>query len=448
VAIGDVNNDGWPDVLITQYGGIKLFLNNGDGTFTDVTKESGLANPGWGTSAAFLDYDRDGWLDLVVVNYVDLDRSWPCYSPNGGREYCPPKQFNNRVSRLFRNLGPRPGASGKSVHFEDVTLSSGLGDSPGPGLGVLCADFTGDGWQDLFVANDGHANYLWVNQHNGTFKEQAMERGVAFNGLGHPEGNMGIAFGDVSGNGLADLFVTHLTEETNTLWVQGPRGYFQDRTAASGLGKPLWRATGFGTVMGDFDQDGALDIAIANGAVAKRATNANPALGPHYGLYAERNQVFANEGKGHFRDISPNNPALCGTPRVCRGMACGVLNPKRQGALDLVVTEVAGRARIYRNVAPNRGHWLLVRAFDAALQRDAYGAEVTVRAGGRRWLGLINPGSSFLCSNDPRAHFGLGPVNKVDGIDVLWPDGTRESFKGGPVDRLVEVCRGKGKQIK
>ncbi len=442
VAIGDVNNDGWPDVLVTQYGGIKLFLNNGDGTFTDITDEAGLANPAWGTSAVFLDYDRDGWLDLVVVNYVDYDPTWPCTSRSGTPEYCAPGAFPNRVSRLFHNLGRRAGSEGHGVHFEDVTVASGLGSRPGPGLGVVCADFNGDGWPDIFIANDGAANHLWINQHNGTFSEEALPRGIAYNALGKAQAGMGVALGDLRGEGLFDVYVTHLAEESNTLWRQGPRGLFQDRTVAAGLANPQWRGTGFGTVLGDFDQDGALDLAVVNGRIAKATSIVDATLGPHWGIYAERNQLFANDGRGHFRDVSPQNRAFCGTANVARGLAYGDIDG--DGALDLLVTTVAGPARLYRNVAPDRGHWLLIRAVDPVLHRDVYGAEISVSAGGRRWLRWINPSNSYLCSSDPRAHFGLGSATHVDAIEVLWPDGNAETFPGCAVDQLVVLRKGKG----
>jgi hypothetical protein len=448
VAVGDVNNDGLPDVLVTQYTGVKLFLNNGDGTFTDATKEAGLEDPLWATSASFFDYNRDGWLDLVVVNYVDYDPAWPCTSPGGARDYCGPKVFKGTVTKLFRNRGrlDRPGRSGRPplVRFEDVTVSSGLARVPGPGLGVVCADFTGDGWPDIFVANDGEPNRLWVNQHDGTFKEEALVRGLAYDGMGQAQAGMGVAVGDVDGDGLLDLYVTHQTDEKNTLWRQGPRpGLFQDGTAAARLTGMGWRATGFGTLMGDFDQDGGLDIAVVNGRVALRTATPNPDLGPHWSQYSERNQLFANDGSGRFRDVSRDNPAFCGAPNVARGLARGDIDG--DGALDLVVTTIGGPARIYRNVAPGRGHWLMVRALDPALRRDAYGAAVTVRAGGRRWLRLINPGDSFLCSSDPRAHFGLGDARHVDAIEVAWPDGSREAFPGGDADRVLVLRRGQGR---
>ncbi len=442
VAIGDVNNDGWPDVLVTQVGGVKLFLNRGDGTFTDVTEQAGLRNPLWATSASFFDYDRDGWLDLVVVNYVDYDPSWPCTTPSGEKDYCAPKVFHGTVTRLFRNLG------GKAVRFQDVTVPAGLASAPGPGLGVYCADFNGDGWPDIFVANDGKPNHLWINQKNGTFTEDAYAHGLAVDSMGQAQAGMGVAIGDVENKGMFDVYVTHLSSERNTLWRQGPRGVFDDRTAFAGLLRTDWRGTGFGTLMADFDHDGWLDIAVVNGRVARGSATgtatANAELGEHFKHYSERNQLFRNEGQGKFRDVSLRNPAFCGTPNVARGLARGDLDG--DGAQDLVVTTIANRARIYRNTVPRRGHWLLVQAIDPRLKRDAYGAEVTVEAGRRRWLRLINPAESYLCSSDPRAHFGLGDAARYDAMHVLWPDGLAEVFTGGATDRLVVLRRGEGKR--
>ena len=441
VAIADVNNDGRPDVLVTQVGGVRLFLNLGDGKFADVTEAAGLSNPLWATSANFFDFDRDGWLDLVVVNFVDFDPSKACKGPDGAPDFCPPHQFRRTVTKLFRNLG-RTGADSAAVHFKDVTVAAGLAAAPAPGLGVYCADFTGDGWPDIFVANDGKPNHLWVNQRNGTFTEEALPRGLAVNGMGQAYAGMGVAVGDVDNDGMIDLYVTHFFSETNTLWVQGPRGQFQDRTHATGLLGSDWRATGFGTVLADFDQDGWPDLAVANGRVTRGTPTPNPALGAVLGQYSERNQLFRNEGGGRFRDLSARNPPFCGTPNVARGLACGDLDG--DGAPDLVATTVAGRARVYRNVAPGRGHWLLARALDPRLKRDAYGAEVSVRAGGRTQLRVINPGDSFLSSSDPRAHFGLGGSAGYEGVRVRWPDGLDESFPGGPADRAIELRRGEG----
>jgi hypothetical protein len=313
-------------------------------------------------------------------------------------------------------------------------------------LGAFCGDFNGDGWPDIFVANDAKPNHLWINQHDGTFKEEAVARGIAYNAMGRAEANMGVAIGDVDGDGLFDVFVTHLTDETNTLWKQGPRGMFQDRTVRLGLANPRWRGTGFGTLLGDFDHDGALDLAVVNGRVKRPvgvSVGGSGTADSFWHSYAERNQLFANQGDGRFRDISPQNGPFCGTPRVSRGLVCGDID--NDGALDLLVTSISAPVRLYRNVAPKRGHWLIVRALDPALRRDAYGAEIHVRAGGRRWVRCINPGYSFLCSNDPRAHFGLGQADHIDQIQVLWPDGSEESFDGRDVDQLVVLRRGEGK---
>ncbi|HLW68169.1 MAG TPA: CRTAC1 family protein, partial [Gemmataceae bacterium] len=448
VAVGDVNNDGWPDVLVTEYGRVRLFLNNGNGTFTDITKEAGLDNPLWATSAAFVDYDRDGWLDLVVVNYVDYVAERKCNGRDGTPDFCGPNAFDGRVTKLFHNRGRSAGAPSKSVRFDDVTVPSGLGRLTGPGLGVICADFNGDHWPDILVANDGKPNHLWINQRDGTFKEEALLRGVAYNAMGQAEANMGIAIGDVDGKGLFDLFVTHLGEEKHRLWKQGPRGQFRDLTVAAGLTNAHWNGTGFGTVLVDFDHAGALDLALANGRV-RRDKESHPdesalkALGPFWGQYADRNQLFVNEGNGRFRDVSPDNPAFCGTPAVGRGLAWADLDG--DGAIDLVVTSIRGPARIFRNVAPKRGHWLIVRAIDPTLHRDAYGAEITLQGAGRRWWGMINPGSSYLCSNDPRAHFGLGAADRIESLTVVWPDGKEEVFPGCAADQTVVLRKGEGR---
>ncbi len=439
VAVGDINNDAQPDLLVTQYTGIKLFLNQGKGRFLDITDKAGLRNPSWGASAAFVDFDRDGWLDLVVVNYVDYDPSTPCTGLSGIPDYCPPRAFSGSVTRLFHNRGAK-----ESPRFEDVTVKSGLSRLMGPGLGVVCADFDGDGWPDIFIANDGEANRLWINQKDGTFKEDAIASGVAYNAMGQAEAGMGVAMGDVNGDGLFDLYVTHLTEESNRLWRQGPRGLFRDQTAHAGLVQGRWHGTGFGTVLADLNLDGTLDLAIANGRVSKNPRGAaTDALGPHWGLYAERNQLFVNDGTGQFRDISLSNSELCGTPNIARGLAYGDID--NDGKVDLLVTTVAGPARLYHNVVSQGGHWLSVRAvLPEQGERDAVGAEIRVHAGHRSWLRWINPATSFLCSNDPRAHFGLGSFMQVDDITVLWPDGSRETFRGGGVDRQLTLRKGKG----
>jgi hypothetical protein len=450
VAVGDVNNDGLPDLYVSEYNGGRLFLNLGNGRFQEI-QNSGIEPQIWGTAVSFLDYDRDGWLDLVVVNYVALDPSHPCTTPNGGgRDYCHPENFKATAARLYRNRGCD--MNGNWLGFEDRTEAAGLARATGPGLGVLCADFNGDGWPDIFVANDSKANHLWLNQKDGTFVEQAIPCGLAFNGGGKPQANMGVAWGDIDGSGLPTLFVTHLNNEHHGLWKQGPRGLFQENAAGAGLTNAGWRGTGFGTVLADFDQDGSLDLALVNGRVFRTGAPTNP----HWDAYHERNQLFTSDGAGKFRDISAHNPSLCGKPNVARGLAVGDFDG--DGALDLLVTTIGGRARILRNVADKRGHWLMVRAVCSpppsfprggnGRWRDAIGAEVRVLAGTRRWHNLVQPSQSYLCSNDPRVHFGLGAVDRVDGIEVLWPDGSAERFPCPNVDRVVEVQRGKGQSIR
>jgi hypothetical protein len=457
VAAGDVNNDGRTDVLLTEYGAVRLFLNQGGGKFSDVTLAAGLDNPRWATSAAFVDYDCDGWLDLVVGNYLDYDPTQKCTDAKGAPEFCGPHGFPGLVTKLFHNLGTasrKPETrnakrdqtpTAATPRFDDVTISSGLARAPGPALGVLCADFDGDHWPDIFLADDGKPNRLFMNQRNGAFTEEAALRGVAYNAMGGTAGNMGVGIGDMDGNGMFDLFVTHLSEEYHALWMQQPRGFFLDRMAPAGLTQQGWHGTGFGVAFVDFDHDGAPDLAWVNGLVkrGKQSGRVAPGVPPFWADYAQRSQLFANDGKGNFHDVSMSNPAFSGQAIVGRGLAYGDID--NDGAVDLLVTSTSGPAQLFRNIAPRRGHWLTVRVIDPALGgRDAYGAETIVQAGGRHWWQLAHPASSYLCSNDPRVHFGLGPVTKIDSIEVLWPDGAQEIFPGGPPDRMLTLAKGAG----
>jgi len=440
VAVGDVNNDGRPDVLLTEFGRTRLFLNEGNGKFRDASGEAGIDNPSWGTSAAFFDYDRDGWLDLVVVNYLSFDPSVKCGAESGAIDYCNPSMFKGTVTRLFRNLGAQ--AKG-GVKFEDVSVAAGLAAVPGPGLGVVCADLTGDGWPDIFVANDGQPNRLWVNRHDGTFADEAALRGVALTGMAATAGNMGIACADVDGDGLLDLFVTHLGDEVHTLWHQEPAGFFRDHTVRLGLTSGKWRGTGFGTACVDFDRDGWPDLVLVNGRVSKRrgAPRELP-VERFWEPYTDRNQLFVGTGKGQFRDASINSPSLCGNATVARGLSLGDFD--NDGAPDLLLTEIAGPARLLRNVAPAGGHWLGVRAIDPKLNRDSIGSLVTVRAGGRTFVGLVNPGGSYLVANDPRVHFGIGQASSVELVTIQWWDGTTEAFRVTGIDRYFTFKRGEG----
>jgi len=438
---GDINNDGLIDLLVTEYGGIRCYLNRSSENtvrFVDITEQSGLRNPAWGTSASLFDYDRDGWLDLVIANYLDYDPSRRCTDASGRQDFCGPQSFPPTVARLFRNLG-----SEQDAHFQDVTITAGLATSLGAGLGVICSDFDGNQWPDIFVANDGVANTLWMNQGDGTFTEEAIQRGVAYNALGQAEADMGVALGDVNQDGLFDLFVTHRASETHTLWLQGPRGIFADQTATSGIPRTAWRGTGFGTAFNDFDNDGDLDLSLVNGRVLRAPgpiQHLAHGLPEFWHAYAQQDQLLRNDGQGHFNDISAENGSFSRAAAVSRGLACGDLN--NDGYLDFVVTTVAGPTHIFQNTGLDAGNWLTVRAWDPRLKRDAYGARIELRIEDKVYQREINPGYSYLCSNDARAHFGVATAQSYDDLVVVWPDGLRESFGSGPTNQFLTVRRG------
>jgi hypothetical protein len=459
VAVGDINNDGFPDVYLSCYGPDRLFLNRRDGTFADITKSAGIDNLAWGTSCVFVDFDRDGWLDLFVANYVDYYPARRCADPGGQQEFCNPKTFVGTPHRLFRNATgdevppTAAGAQGTEapVRFQDVSLASGIARKAGPGLGVVAADFDGDRWPDFFVANDGAANFLWINRHDGTFAEEAVLRGAAYDLAGHPQANMGIALGDVDGDGRLDLLVTHFQGEMNALYLNKSADGFEESAATGGVGTPGLEYTKWGTAFFDIDHDGDLDLAIVNGRV-KRAesggsSGVTPGLEasaiPAWELYAEPNQLFLGDGRGRFTEVRGRSEPFCARAGVFRGLAVGDVD--NDGDLDLLVTTVAGPPRLFLNVAPKRGHWLQIRAVEPALGgRDAYGALVTVVAGPQRWVRLLNPAFSFLSSNDPRLHFGLGNAQHVEQISVIWADGVEEVFPEGDVDRSLLLRRGEG----
>ncbi len=444
---GDVNNDGRPDVVVTEYDAVRVFQNLGGGKFVELGRACGVDNARWGAAASFVDYDRDGWLDLVVGNYVDYDPTQVCHDVQGRQDFCAPQAFGGTPARLWRNVTGTPGAAPK---FEERTEPAGLSRVTGAALGLVCADFDGDGWPDIFIADDGRPNRLWINRRDGTFSEEAARRGAAFNAMGATAANMGTAFGDVDGDGLGDLFVTHLTEEFHSLWRQGPRGLFSDQVATAGLQQQSWRGTGFGAVLADFNNDGTVDLAWLNGLVRRLTPGQSPVLAgldPWWARYAQRPQLFQNEGGGHFLDRSPKEPAFSGPAMVGRTLA--TLDLEGDGGTDLVVAGVGGPARIFRNVAPGRSHWLRLRLVEpAAGGRDALGAEATLvmADGRRRWAALL-PATGYLASHEPVIHFGLGPSGPVQSVEILWPEGRRERFAAPPLDGTVVLRAGTGEAL-
>ena len=442
VAIGDVDNDGDPDVYVTNYGPDAFYRNNGDGTFSLV--EVGTLNEAWGTSATFGDYNRDGYLDLYVANYVQYDPASVCRGKHSAPDYCNPQVFDAAPDRLFQNRGDGT--------FIDVTQETGIAAMPGRGLGVVCLDLTGDGWVDFYVANDGEANQLWVNQTDGTFAEEAIVRGLAFNTYGQPEGSMGIAVGDVNGDMRVDLFATHLSGETNTLYTASPYAVFVDITEVAGFAGRDLLFTGFGCGFLDFDNDTDLDIALVNGRVKRGAILEGANVGEFWNFYAEPNLLFQNSEIGHektaanitFKDVSSRAPDFTEQIEVSRGMAFGDID--RDGDVDMLVSSLDNRIRLFRNdTPPSENRWFFVRAITQ--NRDALGAQVTLRAGSRALMGYVLPGTSYLSSNAPIVHFGLGTIDAVDAIEVSWTDGSREKFPGTGANRHVTVHQGKGESF-
>ena len=428
VAVGDFDNDGFPDLYLTNFGPNQLYHNNGDGTFADVTT-LGLDDERWSASAAFCDYDRDGDLDLVVVNYIDfhITGNKQCYGRTGARDYCTPKAYNSVPDRLLRN------DDGK---FVDVTEAAGLTAAHGNGLGVVCADFDGDGWLDIYVANDAVANQLWRNNGRGGFEDVALPAGVAFNADGLAEAGMGIAAGDFDLDGDEDLFLTHLSQETNTLYVNGGRGLFRDETNRYGLGSPSTPFTGFGVQWLDYNHDGLPDLFIANGGV----TTMESQRGSEH-PFRQKNHLYRGL-PGRFERVAAEAGPAFEIEEVSRGAAFGDID--NDGDIDIVVSNNNGPARLLLN-QQNGLRWIQVRLTGVDDARDAYGARVALLTEGRSpvWR-RVHADGSYLSSSSPIVHFGLGDAARLTGVGVEWLNGRREIFDAEP-GSVNRVQQGEGR---
>jgi hypothetical protein len=437
VATGDYDNDGFLDLFVTSFGAVTLLHNNGDGTFTDVTKESGISDPQWATSAAFVDYDRDGDLDLFVANYVDftIAANKRCSDPVGTRDYCSPRAFRPVPSRLFRNEG--------GGRFTDVTERAGITKAYGAGLGVSVGDYNGDGWLDVYVANDANANQLWINHRDGTFVDEGLLSGSAVNASGNPEGSMGIASGDFDLDGDEDLFITNIVGETSVLYANDGHGNFQDVRAQSGLARLTAAFTGFGTDWFDYDNDGWPDLFVANGAVNIVESERGQPF-----PYRMTNQLFhnvADKTGRRFEETSALAGPAFARAEISRGAAFGDID--NDGDVDIVFTNNGGPARLLINQIGSRNHWLQVRLDQRPGNRFGVGAWIGVERDGRPTLWRrVRTDGSYLSASDVRAHFGLGSSTATKGIVVQWPDGARERWTNVGADRLVTLRRGTGQR--
>ena len=431
-AVGDYDNDGFLDLFVTGFGAATLLHNNGDGTFADVTARAGLADPRWSTSAAFLDYDRDGHLDLFVARYLDFSiaSNKVCRDAVGARDYCSPRAYKPVPAGLFHNDG--------HGRFDDATETAGIGKAYGAGLGVAVGDYNGDGWPDVYVANDATPNQLWINRHDGTFSDEGLLSGAALNAAGNPEGSMGIASGDFDADGDEDLFVTNIIGETFALYTNDGKGNFEDARTRAGLAAPTAAFTGFGTDWFDYDNDGRLDLFVANGAV-----NVIEAQRGQPRPFCMRNQLFHNAGAGRFTDTSAlGGPAFAST-QIGRGAAFGDLD--NDGDVDLVTTNNGGPAMLLLNQSVENGaanHWLDVSVRQPETNRFAVGAWIGVERTGQPtlWRRARTDGS-YLSASDARVHFGLGASPAIAAVVVQWPDGRRERRTAVTADTRITLRR-------
>lgn len=404
----DYDSDGYRDLYVTNLGENVLYRNNGDGTFTDVTEQAQVGCPLLSASAAFADIDRDGNLDLYVCNYVEyaLETDIPCYFKNELRIYCGPNEYHGIADVLYRNNGDGT--------FTDITEPAGVYQPTTRGLGVVFTDVNNDGWMDIYVANDMSANTLFINQGDGTFQEEGVLRGVAYNGDGLANGSMGIDAGDYDNDGDIDLWVTNFSLEANCLMQNDGDGYFADVTFDTGLAEPSFYALGFGTRFIDFDNDGWLDLLVGNGHIWDNVKQIDAKLS-----YAQPVQLFRNQDL-RFAEIT-TTAGLNETPYVVRGMLFGDIDA--DGDVDVVLCQSNRRAVILRNEVGNTNAWLTVKLVGTDGNTDAIGAQVLLEAGGMTFLREVICGASYLSGNDLRLTFGLGAASRVDGLQIRWHSG-------------------------
>lgn len=434
VAVGDYDNDGYPDLFVCGYGRCILYRNNRDGTFTDVTARAGVANEGrWASSAAWFDYDKDGRLDLIVANYVDWspERNFYCGDKGPGmRSYCHPDDFHPQPPTLFHNNGDGT--------FTDVSRTSRVGLKPGNGLGVVTFDYDDDGWQDIFIANDSMPNFLFHNNRDGTFTETAYLAGVAVSGDGAAEAGMGVDAAVTSNSGRMDLIVTHLDLQLARFYRNLGELGFEDATFSSKISYATYHMSGFGTRFLDYDNDGAVDLFMADGHVLDNVERYHADT-----RYAEPKLMFRNRGQGVFENVSGQLGEALLLPCVSRGVA--VCDFDNDGDLDILVNNNGGLAQLLRNDGGNANHWLEILLVGTKSNRDAVGARVKVTAGDLVLYGQRKGGMSYQSAQDPRLHFGLGVQQKIDAIEVRWPSGATTKLSDAPSDQIITIEEGKGR---
>jgi hypothetical protein len=431
VAVGDYNNDGFPDILVTCVGENRLFRNTGKGKFIDVTSAAGLGKrEGFSTSAVWFDYDRDGLLDLFVCNYVKWSPEHDVFCSLDGKHksYCTPEAYRGETCWLFHNRGDGT--------FEDVTAASGIFDSSSKSLGVALLDDNHDGWPDLLVANDTQPNKLYRNQHNGTFKDVAVEAGLAFSTEGKARAGMGVDVADFENSGTPGVAITNFDNEMIGLYRANGKG-FEDIAAQAGVGMPSKNSLGFGCVFLDVNLDGWLDFAVANGHIDETVRNIRGNVG-----YAQPPELFLNGGKGRFNDAAAAAGGGFDQPKVGRGLAYGDFD--RDGDLDLLLTTNNGPAYLYRNDQLGRNRSIRFRLVGTKSNRDAIGATVRVFTTGMTQSQMVKGGSSYLSQSELPVTFGLEKRDRIDRVVIEWPSGRTEEFKNLAAGRCYECTEGKG----